>query len=122
MKQRGFTLLEVVIAGAIVAIAVVSVVQAAGTYTKNIAYMRDKVLAQWVANNVMTQYLLEKTKPRKGSEEGREDMAGREWNWQRELAETPTPGMFKITVSVSRGESEHALVSLSSFVGDVIDD
>ena len=52
---RGFTLLEVLVALAVIAIALASIIKAVGTGAANASYLRDKTFAHWVAANRLAQ-------------------------------------------------------------------
>ena len=102
MKQRGFTLVEVVVAMAIAAIALVALVTALGQTTKNTAHLREKLFAQWVASNAVNQMWLTTNFPAKGKQEGDETLGGLEWRWVREVTETPNPLVRRVDISVYR--------------------
>ena len=48
---RGFTLIEVLVALAIVVIGMAAVMGAIPSSAKTVSYLRDKTFAQWVAEN-----------------------------------------------------------------------
>ncbi|HEX2238999.1 MAG TPA: type II secretion system minor pseudopilin GspI, partial [Gammaproteobacteria bacterium] len=52
---RGFTLLEVLVALAVIAIALASIIKVVGTGAANAGYLRDKTFAHWVAANRLVQ-------------------------------------------------------------------
>ncbi len=57
-RHRGFTLLEVLVALAVLAIAMAALIKTGGENTRSAAYLRDKTLAQWVAMNVIAEQRL----------------------------------------------------------------
>ena len=57
-KQRGFTLLEVMVALAILALTLGAMIQAGGASARNVAMLRDRTLASWVALNKVNEALL----------------------------------------------------------------
>ena len=60
---KGFTLLEVLIALALLAILMVSAIKIAADNIKNLTYLENKMLAEIVANNQIIQLRLSKERP-----------------------------------------------------------
>ncbi len=82
-KARGFTLIEVLVALAIVAIALGAGIKAAGSNVSNAAYLRDRTFAHWVAMNKLAEMETMKKFPAAGeTERGTTLMAGHEWHWK----------------------------------------
>jgi general secretion pathway protein I len=105
--KRGFTLLEVLVALAVIALALGSIIKVVGSGAANAAYLRDKTFAHWVAAN---QLALMETKenlwPSKGKNDGKAEMAGREWFWTTQVADTPDSDMRRIEISVRLDDDE----------------
>jgi type II secretion system protein I len=70
MKQRGFTLLEVLIALAIVALSVGALLGTVTSSGSNVSYLHDKTLAEWVALNRLTEIRTAKLMPDAGKRTG----------------------------------------------------
>jgi general secretion pathway protein I len=98
MRQRGFTLLEVLIALAIVALSVGALLGTVTSSASSIAYLKDKTLAEWVALNRLTEIRIAKIMPDPGKRTGSAEMAGMRWQWEEEVGELPIKGMFRIDV------------------------
>jgi len=118
-RNRGFTLVEVVVALAIVAVGMFAVFKTIGDTTHNISYLRDRSLAAWIADNRITEMRLSGELPSVDQTEGEVDFAGRRWHWVATVAQTPVAGLRRIDVRVRRDEDagDSALVSLAGFVG-----
>lgn len=118
--QSGFTLIEVVIAIAVVSVAMVTLVESLGVYLNNTQNMKERVLAQWVAKNVMNkEWLAKKTQISTGVKTGQEPMANNNWYWKREIKETSTKGFYTYDVDVFRNKNdENAVYTLNGFVGE----
>lgn len=97
-KHRGFTLLEVLIALAIVALAVGALLGTVTSSASNVIYLKDKTLAEWVALNRLTEIRIAQQMPDKGRRTGNTDMAGMHWQWEEEVIELPVKGMFRVEV------------------------
>jgi general secretion pathway protein I len=96
--HRGFTLLEVMIALAIVALAVGALLGTVTSSASNVIYLKDKTLAQWVALNRLTEIRIAQQMPDKGHRTGNTEMAGMKWQWDEEVIELPVKGMFRVEV------------------------
>lgn len=84
-KVKGFTLFEVLIALAIVAIALATLVKAARANASNAAYLRDKTFAQWVAVNKLTEWRYNKEFPATSDKKGHDLMGGHDWYWHANI-------------------------------------
>ncbi len=82
MKVRGMTLLEVMVALAVFAIAGLAVMKSASEHLVGLAYLEEKTLATWVAENQLVQQKLENRWPRDSWVEGEEELAGKTWYWR----------------------------------------
>lgn len=98
MKTRGFTLLEVIIALAIVALSVGALLGSVTSSASNIIYLKDKTIAEWVALNRLTEIRIAKQMPILGKRTGETLMGGMKWQWEQEVVELPVKGMFRIDV------------------------
>jgi len=118
-RDRGFTLVEVVVALAIVAVGMFAVFKTIGDTTHNIGYLRDRSLAAWIADNRITEMRLSGELPSVDQTEGDVDFADRRWHWVATVAQTPVDGLRRIDVRVRRDEDadDTALVSLAGFIG-----
>ncbi len=117
--SRGFTLIEVVVALAIVAIGMFAVFKTIGDTAHNVGYLRDRTLAGWIADNRIAEMRISGEIPSVDETGGDVDFAGRRWHWTTTVAETPVKGLRRIDVRVRRdGDAEDsALVSLAGFIG-----
>jgi general secretion pathway protein I len=104
--SRGFTLLEVLIALAIVAMSVGALLGTVTSSASNVIYLKEKTLAEWVALNRLTEVRIDKSMRSKGRRNGSTTMAGTRWEWEEEVTELPFEGMLRIEVRAhSTGET-----------------
>jgi general secretion pathway protein I len=118
-SQCGFTLLEVLVALAVLALALAAIIQAGGGYAANQVYLRDRVMADWVARNLLMEYQIKKEWPRVGDSNGDEEIAGRRWEWRTDVSETDDEDLRRIDIEVRpEGSDEDAspLIVLSGFL------
>jgi general secretion pathway protein I len=97
---RGFTLIEVLVALAIVVIGMAAVMGAITSSAKTVSYLRDKTFAQWVAENQIVTIRLSGQLVQAGNTNGDQDYAGSKWHWRQEVAATEIPGVMRIDVHV----------------------
>ena len=117
-RERGFTLLEVLVAMTILAVALGAMIRGTGNAAANVSYMRDKTLAAWVAENQIAERLLQSDWPPVGLNNGRDEMADRDWLWEVEVKTTDDPDLRRIEVSVAADFApDEPLVTLTAFRG-----
>ncbi|MBK1672917.1 type II secretion system protein GspI [Ectothiorhodospira shaposhnikovii] len=83
--QRGFTLLEVLVAVAVLAVALGAVIKLGSDNARIAAELRDRTHAHWVASNVMARYRAGLEVPAESVVRGSSMMAEREWYWEARL-------------------------------------
>lgn len=122
-RARGFTLVEVLVAVAVLAMALGAVISGMARFSSNAAYLRQKTIAVWVAHNRLTEIALQPTWPDIGKSNGEAEMAGVKWRWKADVKKTDDDNLRRIDLSVMapddrRGNSNNnaILASVSSFV------
>ena len=115
--QTGFTLLETLVALAILAIAMSAVMRATGAGTNHAEIMRAHLIAGWVAQNRLALHAARNDWLPIGIQEGEETQAGMRLLWQENISATPNPGFRRIEVTVARPDDpKYALRRLSGFL------
>jgi general secretion pathway protein I len=105
----GFTLIEVMVALAIVALSLPALLLTLDQQIDGTAYLRDRSLAQVVASNRLSELRLAlRARPRAlpGLIRGSEQMAGREWFWSVRTEATEVPDFSRVELQVRRSENE----------------
>ena len=106
-RNRAFTLVEVMVALAVVAIAVPALLLTLSQQIDGTRYLQDRIQAQWIAANRLAELRLvaaAKGTLQTGLITGSEEMAGRIWYWWSESEGTQVPGFFRYEVTVSDSE------------------
>ncbi|HOW76609.1 MAG TPA: type II secretion system minor pseudopilin GspI [Candidatus Competibacteraceae bacterium] len=115
-RVAGFTLLEVLVALAVLAIAMGAIINVATQSIANTAYLRDQTFASWIALNQVNQRLLDSEPwPEEGSRDGSVELANRAWRWQVRFAKTDDPDLRRMEVTVRVTENSSILSKLTAF-------
>ena len=101
-RHAGFTLVEVLVALAIVSVGMLAVFKVIGDTANNVAYLRDRSFAAWIADNQLTELRLTGEMPSVDETKGQVEFAGRRWHWLQKVATTPVEGLRRIDISVRR--------------------
>jgi len=119
-NAAGFTLLEVLVALAVIALSMGAIIKATGDYTNNQSYLRDRTMALWVARNVLVQYRVDKEWPRVGERKGTLEMGNREWRWLAVTSQTDEAELRRLDVEVFPIDSEDDDLPLSTLSGFLV--
>jgi general secretion pathway protein I len=115
--QRGFTLIEVLVALVIVALGMAALLETLGSAADTSSWLRDKSFAQWIGFNQLEQSRLSGSAPSVGTTDGELDYAGRHWRWRQEVSALDFPGLFRIDVKVEHADT--ATVDESAWMATV---
>lgn len=120
-RARGFTLMEMLVAVAVLAIALGAIIGNAARYADSAAGLRDKTVALLVARNRMAELELGTAWPAIGRANEDVEMGGIKWTWRTEVKTTQDPTLRRIDIRVEKkGErSGVAFASLSGFISSV---
>lgn len=120
MKGRpaGFTLLEVLVALAVLAIAMGAIIGVATQSVNGVGYLRDQTFAGWAALNKINELLLDaKPWPAEGTRRGNIELASRNWRWEARFRKTDDPDLTRLDLTVRAHEGGPALSALVAFKG-----
>ena len=114
--RAGFTLLEVLVALAVVSIALAAGLRAAGVLTDNAERLSDVMAAQWCADNQLTELRLRRTFPGVGDSDFSCEQLGRIYKGKLVTRPTPNPSFRRVDAVLS-SEDGLPLVTLSTVLG-----
>jgi general secretion pathway protein I len=116
-RHPGFTLIEVLVALAIISIALMSALRAAGQGTNNVGELRARLLAGWVAENLLAEHRARRDWLPLGIQRGTGRQGGLDFAWREEIIATPNPSFRRVDVRVyASAEESHSLAHLAGFV------
>ena len=111
--DQGLTLIEVLVALAIVAVTLSAGIKAAGGLTLNAQRMNDLVVAQWCAENQITGLKLRQTFPPVGDTDFSCQQLGRQLIGRMAVRPTPNPNFRRVDAQVL-DEASQPIVKLST--------
>ena len=119
-RQCGFTLIEVMIALTLVAVALPALIYRIQSSLDHTAHIEQKTYAYWIAENKMQELLINKQLQRvtpKAKQNDKLTYGGQQWDWEIDVEETPLEGMYRFEIRVGQGE-DNWLASLSAYIRD----
>ncbi len=119
-RGRGFTLLEVLVALAILALSAAAVLRQTQLGVKQQYELEMKSTALWIADDVLAAVLVQPQWPPLGRSEQKQSFQGQEWVVTTDVQATPDPMMRKIEISIgaaARDQNAPALLSMTAYRG-----
>ena len=115
--RAGFTLIEVLVALAIVSIALLAASRAASQGTSSAVELRSRLLAGWVAENLLAEQRARGDWPPPGIRRGTVRQGGAGFTWREEIVAMPNPAFRRVNIFVySASADERALARLTGFI------
>lgn len=114
-KDDGFSLLELLVAIAILSIAVIPMLTTQSSALKNTADLNDRALAQIVAENALTELRLSEVTPVAGIMFGNEKQANVSFDWQADIRNLPGQPLTTIFISVSKSGGSGSIYQITGF-------
>jgi general secretion pathway protein I len=118
--SRGFTLVEVLVALAVVALGLTALMVAVSGTARTSGYLRDKTIAQWIALNRLTQVRLQVNKLGDTQDTGQIDFAGQKWHYDTRYFDTQFQSMKRVVVRVYPGDTKtkgNPIAETTGFLG-----
>lgn len=109
----GFTLLEVLVAVAIIAVALLASLRAAGLGSGNAEELRLRLLGGWVAENLLAEHRARGEWLPVGVQSGATRQGGIDFVWREDVSATPHPAMQRIDIVVAPANETRTVARLS---------
>lgn len=112
----GFTLIEVLLALAIIAIALTALLKATAQNIENTQRIKEKVISHWIAMQGVSMIQLNLVQVTQSQESTQvTTMLGQRWYWRAKLSSTPLNKIQQITISVSLKQNGPFREELTAF-------
>lgn len=122
VRIQGFTLIEIMIALAIVSIAILAIADAMNNHTQVASGLEKRVLASWVAANQIAQlkHDAKLSKVKNGTSSDTIILGGHKWRVQTKIKKTDVERVFLLTVTVKDEDlrQDSAYASLTTALSD----
>ncbi len=116
-RENGFTLVEVLVALAVIAAVLGALVHSAGSTASNAGKLRDKAVASWVAENRLAEMQLQASFPETGNKTGSEEVFGVKWFWKTRVQKVEDEDLRRVDIEVrKREDAERAVFTTAGFV------
>ena len=117
-KCRGFTLLEVLLALSVFALAGIALLNTSDSHLRNLSMLENQMYAQWVAADQLVEVSLTVgNSPLKNNAKGQVELAGRAWHWLQTIKKTQDSGLVEVTIEVREQPSDEQVhARLSTFM------
>lgn len=118
-RLQGFTLVEVLVALVVVALALAALMGAISSSARGSGYLRDKTIAQWIAMNRITEVRLNLRKFGEAGDKGEVTFANRKWRYDTRYFETDNATIRRVVVRVwpqGAAEKSGPLAESASFL------
>ena len=117
-SASGFTLIEVLVALAIAAVALAAGMRSVAQSSDAATLLKARTLALWVAQNRLAAAQLANPWPEVGERAGNAEQAGTTFRWREVIEGTPNPAFRKISITVADPATpEYALARLTGYLG-----
>ena len=119
-RSQAFTLVEVMVALAIIALSLTAVAAKMGRMIDTSNSMRERTYASWIAQNKITELRLANVIPEVTATSGEVDYANNTWGWRAVVSESGIENLYRVDVSVSYVGSDDVIRTVTGFIGEPV--
>ncbi|MBB6122701.1 type II secretion system minor pseudopilin GspI [Sphingobium subterraneum] len=115
--QHGFTLIEMLVALAVFALAALALLRLQAVSLRTASELDERQMAQIVAHNLMVERLTDPALPPLGQRQGDSQNGGRRWHWTESVSAGGAPDVVRVDVVVEAQGSGSSRATLSFLRG-----
>lgn len=120
--HRGFTLVEVLVALAVLAIALAAILRTMGQAIDATTTLRERGTALWVAQNRLVEHQMRRDWPAADTKNGDVEIGGVKWFWREQVSTTPEPRIRRIEITVRRSaDSQDTQATLVGYLRNTVE-
>ena len=119
-RFRAFTLVEVMVALAIIALSLTAVSAKMGRMIETSNSMRERTYASWIAQNKITELRLANVLPEVSATSGEVEYANTTWRWRAVISESGIENLFRVDVAVSYEDGDDVIRTVTGFIGEPV--
>ncbi len=112
-RETGFSLIEMMVALTVLAVAGLALVNMTTATTRNTAAVESGSLAALAAENILNLYWLDAAAP--ASRSGRYELAGIEYDWSLDVARTDDDGLLRLHLQVREAGQSRVAAEYTTF-------
>ena len=118
--QRAFTLVEVMVALAIIALSLTAIASKMSRMIDTSNSMRERTYASWIAQNKITELRLANVIPEVSTTSGDVDYANATWRWRAVISESGIENLFRVDVEVLDADGDAVIRKVTGFIGEPV--
>ncbi len=116
-RDKGFTLIEVLVALVILAIALAAAARASSMSISNSETLKQHLLADWVVQNRLAEHVARHDWPEPGTKSGETEQGGLPMRWEERVSDTPNARFRRIELAVfMAGAPDHDAARLAGYL------
>jgi len=119
-RNRAFTLVEVMVALAIIALSLTAVAAKMSRMIDTSNSMRERTYASWIAQNKIAEMRLANVLPEVSTTSGEVDYANLTWRWRAVVSESGIENLYRVDVEISYASGDGVIRKVTGFIGEPV--
>jgi general secretion pathway protein I len=119
-RNRAFTLVEVMVALAIIALSLTAVAAKMSRMIDTSNSMRERTYASWIAQNKIAELRLANVLPEVSATSGEVDYANLTWRWRAVVSESGIENLYRVDVEISYASGDGVIRKVTGFIGEPV--